>query len=56
MTMPPVFLELFVLALGILILLLESFAEKRDRKVFAIIGIIGLGIVFLFLQGSDHVH
>ena len=52
MTIPPVFLELFVLALGILILVLESFAEKRDRKLFAIIGIIGLVVVFLFLQGS----
>jgi NADH-quinone oxidoreductase subunit N len=52
MTMPPVFLELFVLALGILILLLESFSEKRDRKMFAVIGIVGLAIVFLFLQAS----
>ena len=52
MTIPPVFLELFVLALGILILILESFAEKRDRKLFALIGIIGLVVVFLFLQGS----
>src|ERR1700681_3655687 len=52
MTIPPVFLELFVLALGILILLLESFAEKQDRKVFALIGIIGLAIVFLILPGS----
>ncbi len=52
MTIPPVFLELFVLALGILILLLESFAEKRDRKIFALIGIIGLAIVFVILQGS----
>src|SRR6202047_3277198 len=50
--MPPVLLELFVLALGILILVLESFAEKRDRKVFAFIGIIGLAVVFLILQGS----
>src|ERR1700731_1113909 len=52
MTIPPVFLELFVLALGILILVLESFAEKRDRKVFAFIGISGLAVVFLILQGS----
>ena len=52
MTMPPVFLELFVLALGILILVLESFAEKQDRKLFAIIGIVGLAIVFLVLQAS----
>jgi NADH-quinone oxidoreductase subunit N len=50
--MAPVCLELSVLALGILILLLESFAEKQDRKVFAFIGIIGLAIVFLFLQAS----
>ena len=52
MTIPPVFFELFVLALGILLLLLETFSEKQDRKVFALIAIIGLAIVFLFLQGS----
>jgi NADH-quinone oxidoreductase subunit N len=52
MTIPPVFLELFVLALGILILLLESFTERRDRKIFAFIGIAGLAIVFLILQTS----
>ncbi|MBV8142328.1 MAG: NADH-quinone oxidoreductase subunit N [Verrucomicrobia bacterium] len=50
--MPPVLLELFVLALGIVMLVLESFAETRDRKVFAIIGIVGLALVFLFLQVS----
>jgi NADH-quinone oxidoreductase subunit N len=50
--MPPVILELFVLALGIVIILLESFAEKMDRKVFAWIGIVGLAAVFLFLQAS----
>jgi NADH-quinone oxidoreductase subunit N len=50
--MPPVLLELFVLALGILILVLESFAEKQDRKLFAIIGIVGLALVFLILQAS----
>src|SRR6478672_2057880 len=52
MTIPPVFLELFVLALGIVILVLESFAEKQDRKIFAYIGMVGLAIVFLFLQLS----
>src|ERR1700732_2535782 len=52
MTIPPVFLELFVLALGILILLLESLTERRDRKIFAFIGIAGLAIVFLILQTS----
>src|ERR1700751_4126236 len=53
MTIPPLSFELFVLALGILMLLLETFSEKQDRKVFALIGIIGLAIVFLFLQGSS---
>jgi NADH-quinone oxidoreductase subunit N len=53
MTIPPVFLELFVLALGILILLLESFTERRDRKIFAFIGMAGLAIVFLILQTSS---
>jgi NADH-quinone oxidoreductase subunit N len=52
MTIPPVIVELFVLALGILILLLESFSGKQDRKVFAVIGIIGLVLVFLVLQAS----
>ena len=52
MTFAPIFFELFVLALGMLILLLESFSEKEDRKVFAVIGIVGLAIVFVFLQAS----
>ena len=52
MTFPPIFFELFVLALGMLILLLESFSVKEDRKIFAVIGIIGLAIVFVFLQAS----
>jgi NADH-quinone oxidoreductase subunit N len=51
-SMPPVLLELFVLALGVLILILESFFEKQDRRLFAFIGIIGLLIVFLVLQAS----
>jgi NADH-quinone oxidoreductase subunit N len=50
--MPPVFFEFSVLALGILILVLETFFEKQDRKVFAYIGIVGLAIVFLFLEAS----
>src|SRR6516165_4090138 len=53
MTIPPVCFELFVLALGILLLLLETFSEKQDRKTFALIGIIGLAIVFFLLQGSS---
>jgi NADH-quinone oxidoreductase subunit N len=52
MTIPPFCFELFVLALGILLLLLETFSGKRDRKMFALVGIIGLAIVFLLLQVS----
>src|SRR3984893_3476514 len=52
MTIPPFYFELFVLGLGILLLLLETFFEKQDRKMFAYIGIVGLAIVFLLLQTS----
>jgi len=52
MTIPPFCFELFVLALGILILLLETFSEKQDRKMFAFIAIAGLAVVFLLLQTS----
>src|SRR6476659_10106343 len=52
MTFAPIFFELFVLALGMLILILESFSAKEDRKVFAVLGIVGLAIVFVFLQAS----
>ncbi|HEV3210477.1 MAG TPA: hypothetical protein VGY91_09440, partial [Chthoniobacterales bacterium] len=52
MTIPPFCFELFVLALGILLLLLETFSEKQDRKMFAFIGIVGLAVVFLLLQTS----
>src|ERR1700737_1636923 len=52
MTIPPFYFELFVLGLGILLLLLETFFEKQDRKMFAFIGIVGLAIVFLILQAS----
>src|ERR1700730_4346758 len=52
MTIPPALLEFFVLALGILILVLESFAEKHHRKIFAFIGIGGVAIVDVILQAS----
>jgi NADH-quinone oxidoreductase subunit N len=52
MTIPPFCFELFVLALGIVLLLLETFSEKQDRKIFAFIGILALAIVFLLLQAS----
>jgi NADH-quinone oxidoreductase subunit N len=53
MTIPPFCFELFVLALGILLVLLETFSEKQDRKMFAFIGIVGLAVVFLLLQMSS---
>src|SRR3979490_3290506 len=50
MILPPFLIELLVLALGLLMLVLESFAEKSDRKRFAWIGIVGLAIMFLIVQ------
>jgi NADH-quinone oxidoreductase subunit N len=50
MILPPFLIELLVLALGLLMLVLESFAEKGDRKRFAWIGIVGLAIMFLIVQ------
>ena len=50
MIVSPFLLELLVLALGLLMLLLESFSEKGDRKLFARVGIGGLAIIFFFLQ------
>jgi NADH-quinone oxidoreductase subunit N len=53
MTFPPFCFELLVLALGILLLLMETFSGKQDRRRFAYVGIVGLGIVFLLLQASS---
>jgi NADH-quinone oxidoreductase subunit N len=48
--MSPILVELIVLALGLALLLAESFAERLNRNTIAIIGIIGLACVFLLLQ------
>ena len=48
--MSPILLELIVLALGLGLLLAESFADRLNRNTIAIIGIIGLACVFLLLQ------
>jgi NADH-quinone oxidoreductase subunit N len=50
MIFPPFLIELLVLTLGLLMLLLESFYEKGDRRQFAWIGIGGLAIMFLVVQ------
>src|SRR5215471_668664 len=55
MMIPPYWFEILVLALGIALLLLETFSEQRDRKTFALIGIAGLAVVFLLLQFSGPV-
>ncbi len=43
----PVFLEAAVLLLGLMLLLLEAFANERDKKVFAWCGIAGLTLVLV---------
>jgi NADH-quinone oxidoreductase subunit N len=50
MTFPPFLIELLVLALGMVMLLLESFVEKRDRTQFAWLGIAGLAVMFFVVQ------
>ena len=44
---PSFHLEIDVLVLGIVILLVETFATKIDKKVFAYVGIIGLTLVLI---------
>ena len=44
---PPTHLEIDVLVLGIVILLIETFAPKIDKKVFAYVGIAGLTLVLI---------
>src|SRR5438270_10237108 len=44
---PAPYLEVSVLGLGIVILLLEAFVARIDRKVFAIVAIIGLAAVLV---------
>jgi NADH-quinone oxidoreductase subunit N len=53
MIVPPFLLELLVLTLGLVMLLLESFAEKHERKQFAWLGIIGLAAIFLLLLATS---
>src|ERR1700733_13171818 len=48
--MSPILVELIVLALGLGLLLAESFADRLNRNVLAIVGIVGLAFVFLLLQ------
>ncbi|MBV8816480.1 MAG: NADH-quinone oxidoreductase subunit N [Verrucomicrobia bacterium] len=51
--MSPIIVELIVLALGMALLLVESFAERLNRNTIATIGIVGLAAVFLLLQFGD---
>src|SRR4051812_16136438 len=43
---PAPLLEIAVLALGMVILMIEAFVGKIDKRVLAFVGIIGLAIVF----------
>ena len=44
---PAPHLEVDVLVLGMAILILETFAVKIDRKIFAYAGIVGLAVVLI---------
>ena len=44
---PPLSLEIAVVILGVLIVLFEAFAEKIDKRAFALAGVIGLSGVLL---------
>jgi NADH-quinone oxidoreductase subunit N len=43
----PIFLDLAVLAIGLVLLLLEAFDEERDKQFLGWIGVAGIGLVFL---------
>ena len=45
--MSPILLEAAVVALGILLLFVEMFSARGDKKVIASLGIFGLGVVFV---------
>ena len=48
-------LEIAVVLLGLLVLLLEAFAEKIDKRSLALLGVAGLSAILLatfFLQGG----
>lgn len=45
--MPPVYLEILVLALGIFMVLYEAFAAEKEKAWLPWIGVIGLGFIFL---------
>jgi NADH-quinone oxidoreductase subunit N len=43
----PIFLEVAAVALGIFILLYEAFAQENDKRLLAVMGMSGLGVVFI---------
>lgn len=45
--MNPLSLEVFVVALGILLLMVEAFSPKTDKRILAYLGIAGLALVFV---------
>lgn len=47
--MPPYYLEIIVVALGLLMLMIDAFVKLEDKRAIAWIGMLGLGAVFLLL-------
>ncbi len=45
--MNPIYLEVFVVTLGIVLLMAESFIASTDKRYLAYAGVIGLGVVFV---------
>lgn len=47
--MPVYFLEIFVVALGLLLLMVDAFAKLEDKRALARMGVLGLLVVFVLL-------
>jgi len=47
--MPVYYLEIIVVALGLLMLMIDAFVKLKDKRAIAWIGMLGLGAVFLLL-------
>lgn len=47
--MPAYYLEIIVVALGLLMLMIDAFVKLEDKRAIAWIGMLGLGAVFLLL-------
>jgi NADH-quinone oxidoreductase subunit N len=48
--MLPYYLEIYVVVLGVLMLCMELFAGRRSRSTIAMVGVVGLGLIFALLM------